>query len=316
MTETTKEIFDKYEIRKTKAQREAFVSYVSDVAKNEGYKCNIEAIGKNKKLKNIVIGDPDSAKVIYTAHYDTCASIGMPNVITPKCPPLYFLYQLLICAILYTVPFLIMLVGSKHVLQLTGSTALSYATMLFGYAIIILEVALMLYGPANKHTANDNTSGVTLLLDIMKDMPNEMRDNVAFIFFDLEESGTLGSKLYAKKHPKLQEEAFIVNFDCVSDGKTMLFVAKKEAAKYADKLTEAFQSNGTYEVDVTTKWAIYPSDQRNFKHGVGVSSMNKTKHGLLYMNKIHTQRDTVYDEDNIEFLKNGAIRLTEIMQTK
>ena len=41
MTETTKEILDKYEIRKTKAQREAFVSYVSDVAKNEGYKCNM-----------------------------------------------------------------------------------------------------------------------------------------------------------------------------------------------------------------------------------------------------------------------------------
>ncbi len=311
MTQTTKEIFEKHEIRKTKAQKDAFVTYVSEVAKGEGYQCTVESYGK--KANNIVIGNPETAKVIYTAHYDTCASIGMPNLITPKCPPLYFLYQLLVCAILYSVPLIVMIIGSKHVLAATGSTELSYVTLLFGYALIILALALMIYGPANKHTANDNTSGVTLLLDIMRDMPAELRDNAAFIFFDLEESGTVGSKMYTKKHTKLKDEAFVLNFDCVSDGKTMLFVAKKEAAEYAEILKEAFKSNDTYSVEIATKWVIYPSDQRNFKRGVGVSSMNKTKHGLLYMNRIHTKRDTVYDEDNVEFLKNGAIRLTEII---
>jgi hypothetical protein len=64
---------------------------------------------------------------------------------------------------------------------------------------------------------------------------------------------------------------------------------------------------------VASKWVIYPSDQRNFDLGVGVSALNKTKHGLLYMNKIHTKRDTVYDEENIEFLKNGAIELARII---
>jgi hypothetical protein len=34
--------------------------------------------------RNIVIGNPDTAKVLYTAHYDTCARLPFPNFITPK----------------------------------------------------------------------------------------------------------------------------------------------------------------------------------------------------------------------------------------
>ena len=34
------------------------------------------------------------------------------------------------------------------------------------------------------------------------------------------------------------------------------------------------------------------------------------------MNKIHTKRDTVYDEANIEFLKDGAIELVSILSKK
>ena len=39
--------------------------------------------------------------------------------------------------------------------------------------------------------------------------------------------------------------------------------------------------------------------------------MNKTKGGMLYMDKIHTPKDTVYREENIAYLVDGGIRLTE-----
>ena len=101
----------------------------------------------------------------------------------------------------------------------------------------------------------------------------------------------------------------VINFDCVSDGNNILFVAKKGASDLASKLEDAFISNDKYSVEVVTKGAFYPSDQKNFTKGVGVAALNKLKCGILYMDKIHTPKDTVYDEENIEFLKCGAIKL-------
>ena len=144
-------------------------------------------------------------------------------------------------------------------------------------------------------------------------MPPELRHKTAFIFFDLEERGTVGSKCYKQQHKQIAKSKPVINFDCVSDGKNILFAVKKKAVHLAPKLSEAFKSNGIYTVDVATKGVFYPSDQRNFEQGVGVSALNKTKHGLLYMDKIHTKRDTVYDEENIEFLKNGAIEFVKIV---
>ena len=311
MTETTKEIFDKHEIRKTKEQRKAFRDYVIAYAKTQGYEAKEETAGK--KVTNVVVGSPATADVIYTAHYDTCATMPFPNFITPKCFSIYLLYQLLVTTIMFIIPIMIMFVLAPIVLKETNSQALYTTTLMGGYLLLWIILYVMINGPANKHTANDNTSGVTLLIDLMAKMPDELRHKVAYIFFDLEERGTVGSKCYKQKHKQIAASKPVINFDCVSDGKNILFAVKKQASQLAPKLSEAFKSNGTYTVDVATKGVFYPSDQRNFEQGVGVSALNKTKSGLLYMNKIHTKRDTVYDEENIEFLKNGAIEFVKIV---
>ena len=94
MTNTTREIFDKYQIRKTKKQKTAFISYVEKLCEDWKLPCRIEkgALG----TRNIVVGDIESAKVVYTAHYDTCPVLPFPNFITPKSFWIYLLYQLVI----------------------------------------------------------------------------------------------------------------------------------------------------------------------------------------------------------------------------
>ncbi len=312
MTSTTKEIFEKHEIRKTKAQRKAFREYVTNVSKELGYEARTEKAGR--RAENVIVGDPESAEVVYTAHYDTCAFMPLPNFITPKCIPIYILYQLIISIIVYIIPFTVM-ISSRLILERTGSDILFKVTLLSGYALLLLFTYLMMSGPANKHTANDNTSGVTLLIDIMTDLPKELRGKTAFIFFDLEELGTIGSKGYAAKHKELSKKITVINFDCVSDGKNILFVPKKGAYDLVPKLERAFAptDESEYSVEVTKGGAFYPSDQRNFDRGVGVSALKKSKHGILYMDRIHTPRDTVYDEENIAFLKNGAIRFAAML---
>ena len=311
MTDTTKRIFDKHEVRKTPDQRKLFRDYIISYAKSQGYEAKEERVGKC--AYNVVVGNPKSASVIYTAHYDTCAVMPLPNFITPKNILIYLIYQVIMTTIIFTIPFIIMFGLAPRVYDKTGMYLLYITIMIVGYAALLLTFYLIMKGPANKHTANDNTSGVTLLADLMTDMPKEYKDKVAFVFFDLEELGMIGSKSFKKRYPHVAKKTPVVNFDCVSDGQNMLLVLKKHAAHLEPKLAEAFASNDRYTVEIATKGVFYPSDQAQFELGVGVAALNKTKRGLLYMNRIHTPRDKVYDEENIAFLKNASIELAKII---
>lgn len=302
MTSTTKEIFERFEVRKTGPQKDAFLSWLLPILEQQGYCAKIES-GRGG-ARNIVVGDPEKAKVVFTAHYDTCAVMPFPNFITPKNPGIYFLYQIAIM-----VPVIGLLLGIAALFSLLGE-----GLFMVGYWLAFLVFfGLMRYGPANQHTANDNTSGVTTVLDLALSMPGELREKAAFILFDLEEMGLVGSSAYAKAHRQVKKEKLIVNLDCVSDGGTMLFVLKKGARTYLDRLRDAFPSDSRMETDFAAKGFIYPSDQNQFKCGVGVAALKKTKGGLLYMDKIHTPKDTVYREENIAYLVEGCIRLTEML---
>ena len=107
MTQTTKEILEKYQVRKSKKQKTAFINYTEQVAKSYGYDVKVEK--GDFGARNIVIGNPDTAKVLYTAHYDTCARLPFPNFITPKNFAIYLLYQLMILVFCLAAVFLLRL---------------------------------------------------------------------------------------------------------------------------------------------------------------------------------------------------------------
>ena len=311
MTQTTQTIFEHYQVRKTKKQKAAFIEHVSSLANNMGYPCKVE---KNVFFgtRNIVVGDIDTAKVVYTAHYDTCARVPFPNFITPKCKSLYVLYQFAIVVLFMLVPlFLILVFGSVVGTMLSGEAVLSTTiSMIMGYVYMLLFMFLLVAGPANKNTANDNTSGVTTLIDIMSAMPDDKKNEVAFVFFDLEESGLFGSMAFSMKHRKAMKNKLLINFDCVSDGNNILFAVKRKAKKYIQALETAFENNGEFNVEISSKGIFYPSDQMNFPCGVGVAALKKSKFlNILYMDRIHTKKDTVYCEENIKFLVDGSIKL-------
>ena len=93
------DILKLYPIRKKKAQKEAFRSDVLSYARKLGYEARLEE-GKFG-ARNIVIGNPEKAKYLVSAHYDTPASIGLPNFITPCNFLVYILWQLVIVSIFW-----------------------------------------------------------------------------------------------------------------------------------------------------------------------------------------------------------------------
>ena len=81
MIENPMDVLNLFPIRKNKNQKQAFRDAVQSYAQSLGYSVSIEkgSIG----AKNVVIGDPESARYLVTAHYDTPAALPFPNLITP-----------------------------------------------------------------------------------------------------------------------------------------------------------------------------------------------------------------------------------------
>jgi hypothetical protein len=90
----------------------------------------------------------------------------------------------------------------------------------------------------------------------------------------------------------------------------MRFLGQRKQGRSAMLFASSFASDDTVQCEVLTKGVFYPSDQANFPVGVGVAALKKSRWlGVLYMDRIHTKKDTVYREENIAFLKKGAERL-------
>ena len=308
MTDLSREILEKYQIRKSKAQKQKFRELILSEIDSLGYKVKVE---KNGKADNVVVGNPVTASVIYTAHYDTPARMPFPNLMIPKSAPLFILYQLAASLLIYSIPILIMFFGSTVVYNRTGSDTLMTLTMLFGYSLIFVFSWLLLAGPENKHNANDNTSGVITLLEIMRALPEEQRAKVAFVFFDLEELGCVGSKLFAKAHKNAIKSTPVINFDCVGYGSTIFIAPRKDARDLKDKLEAAFAKNESFATEVALKSTFSNSDHRNFPVGVGVAAFKTSKSGILYNDRIHTKHDTICNEQNIDFVARCAVKLAE-----
>ncbi len=290
-------LLDRFQVRKTASQKRAFREYVRDYCREAGYPCRVETAKGLLTSNNIVIGDVDRADVVFTAHYDTCALLPFPNFISPLNMPVYLLYQLGVTLILLAVSFL---AGFGVNALFPGMGRLGF------YAALLLCSWQIMFGYRNSHTANDNTSGVATVLEAVRRMPPELRDRAAFVLFDNEETGLLGSGGFAKLHKGVMLKKPLVNFDCVSDGDNMLFCNSKAAEELPcmGRLREIFAASmaaaGKQPVTPEAGRAFYPSDQKRFPYGSAVAALKKSRFGFLYMDRIHTRRDVVFQEENID----------------
>ena len=297
------DILTAHPVRKKKIQKERFRQEVQDYLQTLGYSTNVESGSFGSK--NLVIGDPDRAKYLVTAHYDTCARMFVPNLITPCNALLFILYQIFVC--------LLLIVPTLAVGALVGYLFHSFFVGYFLWMVLLWTgIALMLVGPANSSNVNDNTSGVVNVLEIAKSLPEHYRKDVCFVLFDLEEAGLIGSASYRKKHKKASESQMVLNLDCVGEGDEIYLFPTSKLKKNQKKLADLDKITGNFgkkTVAVRKQgFSIYPSDQAHFPYGVGICALNRGKLGL-YLSKIHTPKDTVLDETNVNILRAAIITM-------
>ncbi len=302
------DILTAFPVRKSKQQKQAFRDAVLCFAQGLGYRTCVEKGSFGSR--NLILGDPENAKFLVTAHYDTCARLPFPNYLTPCNFWVFLGYQIFLT--------LVMMAAAVVAVVLIGVTTRNLSlTAAVGYGTVFGILALMLIGPANPNNTNDNTSGVVTLLEIARSMPESQRNKVCFVLFDLEEAGLIGSASYRSAHKKATRQQLVLNLDCVGDGDHIRFFPTKKLKKDRKRLTSLYKACGYFgkkDILVQEKgFSIFPSDQANFPYGVGVCALRKGKAGL-YLGRIHTPKDTILEETNINLLR--AALTTFLTQTE
>lgn len=295
------DILKLHPIRKTKEQKESFRADVLSYIKELGYSCKIESakLGVN----NVVIGDPDTARYLVAAHYDTPASIGVPNVCNPTSRIRFlvkYLFSVAIGACAGAVPGALISAGE----YLPG-------VLFLGLVFVLLY--LMFNGPANVNNANDNTSGIVTVLEIARTLPESQRSKVCFVLFDQEEKGLLGSSAYRKAHKAVTEKQLVLNLDCVGDGDHILFMPTKKARQDERLISRLKYLGGWFGkkqiLTIEKGYCAYNSDHKNFPLSVGVGAFHQKKGKGFVLDKIHTKHDTNLDMTNVNLLRAALTTL-------
>lgn len=296
MLETPMDVLHQFPMRRTKKQKQAFRDAVSRYAEGLDYPVSVEK--GSFGARNVLLGDPEKARFLLTAHYDTCSGMVLPNFITPCNVPLYLAYQLGLVFLLITGS----VAAGVAVGLLFGGGAVKSASLVVYWLLLFL----LIFGPANKTNANDNTSGVVTLLEVARTLPENQRHKVCFVLFDLEEAGLIGSASYRKKHKKDTDNQMVLNLDCVGDGDHLMIFPTKKLRRDRKRLTSMYRACGYFgkkSLLIHEKGAfVYPSDQKHFPYGVGICALRKRKK-IMYISRIHTRRDTVLEVTNVNLLR-------------
>lgn len=299
MNDFSKSVIDNHMIRKTFNQKKLFRKKLKDELIKDGYHVHIKSYGDAFKTNNVIVGDVAEADYIITAHYDTCAQIPVPNMCTPTSFFWLLMYQIFLIVIMLLVTGVIP-IALFLLIPISKSIAL-----VIWICLLFFVSFYMVFGKANKNNYNDNTSGVVTLIEVLKRLKDQDQKKVCAIFFDNEEKGLIGSRLFLKQNKQLLKDKTIINFDCVSDGDHLFFLTKN--IKDTDKVYEYYQ-NDEKSVTVQSKGFKYPSDQKGYPQSIAVVALNKSSKIGYYVSRIHTKRDIIFDERNIEVLVNGTIK--------
>lgn len=278
-----------YKKRMRRKDKEAFRDFVLNYGRELGYTAEIE---KGKVSKNIVIGNPDSASVLFCAHYDT----------PPQTPRNFVTHQIAYMLGISAVIIALIVLG----LNFYFVDFITIALLTIGFLYILG------FGKSNPNNANDNSSGVAAMLIIMDALKNSANKNkVAFVLFDNEEKGLLGSAEFISAHRTELAKKKIVSMDCIGNGDT-LCIYPVNGVK-AEKLKDFFTAklpNGIEDVRINKSSHFKLSDYYNFKNycAVGIAVEKKNAKGKTYLFDIHCRQDTFI---NMEYVNGIACGLMD-----
>lgn len=304
--------------RMTRGHKSKFRDFITNLSKSLGYESKVEDCFL---AKNVVVGDPKSAEIVLTAHYDTppnmpfdvimkqIVGLGVGTAALTGVGMFFTEYAVNNCA-----PDMM-----DKMLDVSRAFSLIPQFATFGFAGLG-AYSMGFAGGENKRNYDDNTSGVLTLISLMnyyKTLPSEEKKKIAFVFFDNEEKGLIGSLCYRARHSldgafgkckRVKDQNFI-NFDCVGVGKRVnLYYTGNDIKPLVHSLAESFESQDKdgYSLKLNKSNLNSMSDHVSFMGTNGNVMVLCDDENDKVTNHIHSKKDTKLVLDNIGMVSDMA----------
>jgi hypothetical protein len=223
---------------------------------------------------------------------------------------------------------LVMVYGLAAIFQVAGQTSLLtglwYASFPFlGYLVVVLLI--FAYGQISEQAtngANDNASGVSVILGIAKELSDNplVNTEVWCVATGCEETGTTGTIRFLERHVQELKDAYLFSIDCVGKGNLRYIVkegvlstvrAPTELVELVDEVARKISP----EVEATPVSIrfhasdAYPLLQRGFK---AMDIISLIEHDIPA--NLHWKTD-VYENIDAQTVSNAFKFVSEILKT-
>ena len=297
-----------FPVRRKSEEKERFRLWLMGTLKELGYHAALQsretALRLGAGATNVVAGDPEKAKLLLVARYDTGIRPLLPPLIMPARPVTALLYLAL-------TPVCVLLGSFAASFALTFALNAPYATLPLFLGLLSAALCYLRFGPSETRNADDNTSGVAALLETAAALTPRYRGEAAFVFLDGGLSGLAGAKGFRARYPSAKEKV-VVNVNCVAAGDELLILPSRSARwneEALDAMLESFDVGGEKPVFLKTDGlTYYPSDNRAFRNSFTVCACKRLRgFGRI----IAPNRNKSIDSKNIEILKKSLCKLYE-----
>ena len=299
------ELFTEYPCRFKSDEKSSFITYIRSKLLDMGYSEKDITVELQKglfKTRNIVIGDPKTAKRFITAHYDTPGRNGFllasSSVIGQTGANVLMLVVMLAAAIALLAGMMYtedrMFADGELPFWAVLLIPLVLFVVFFGFMFIIMVTK----NPSNR---NDNTSGVLTALSCADRLREKVQSGeVCVVLFDNEEWGLVGAGQLAaelRRRKVKMKERTVINFDCIGVGDRLIAATVGRQHKGTRAFLDAMDEGLEKKIVRKCSFVVYMSDHARFRDSFMLSAAKRSKLGPFYLPNIHTARDVECDLD-------------------
>lgn len=311
MNRYAERILREYPVRRRPEEKEKFRLWLMGTLRELGYQPELQsrqsALQFGGNVLNVVAGDPERAKLILVAHYDTAIRSLLPPMYMPTRPLTAFLYLAL-------TPALVLIGSFVLSFALTFPINAPYLTLPLFLLLLVTALLYLRFGPSERRNLNDNTSGVAALLETAATLTPRYRGEVAFAFLDGGFGGLSGAKGFRARYPSAKEKT-IINLCSVAEGSELLVLPNKNSrwdGALLDAILDSFENGEHTTVFLKTDGLTYfPSDNRAFRYACSICAC-ETVRGFGRL--VRPLKATDIDEEKTQILKKGLCKLIERYQ--
>lgn len=285
-------ILSEFPERRTKNQKRQFRAAVLSYVRSLGYSAYVETGAF--RTRNVIIGNPNTADYLITAHYDTCRMLPLKSGLYP-------------CSRVGILAFILW----RLILILIIPSILSAITLYFGIiwveisvfsAALLAEIGAMVLFRINPFAMFRGDSGILTLLNLAEGLQRLHRKKVCFVLFDGKQTGFIGSYSYRKLHPDGFKRQICLDFNDVSAGDQIYLFPGKGMRADPDMKKKLKALSGYYgkKLMYCPSRGFCVSDYLLFPYGVGICSADKRIRNLFL--KRNRRKNAPKDQTNVNLL--------------